>query len=292
MIFQKLKLRRKEREENMGKLLDDIKKEATGNRTKIQSSEATKLEGILNRLFFLEKDVEKESAFVKQVMTRGAESQERIGLHASALIKGDKDFCLRQQVLSLFYRQLQGEQLPVGLKRIFEEGNAIHEKWQRLLIRGGYAEVDGLDVTQFNKKYRISFTPDIICNIPDFYDGMMVGELKSVNTYQFQKMTKHPSAWKQLQWYMYLTGIHKGFVLSEDKNTQDIKVEVYDFDQSIVAPFIDRAEQIKYGYKRVMEEHKMVKRPKDAKSPDCKRCEQCAMRNVCWNINGGGIKIK
>ena len=190
------------------------------------------------------------------------------------------------------YRQLQGEQLPVGLKRIFEEGNAIHEKWQRLLIRGGYAEVDGLDVTQFNKKYRISFTPDIICNIPDFYDGMMVGELKSVNTYQFQKMTKHPSAWKQLQWYMYLTGIHKGFVLSEDKNTQDIKVEVYDFDQSIVAPFIDRAEQIKYGYKKVVNDHKMVKRPKDAKSPDCKRCEQCVMRNACWNINGGGIKIK
>ena len=38
-------------------LLDDIKKEATGNKTKIQSSEATKLEGILNKLFFLEKDV-------------------------------------------------------------------------------------------------------------------------------------------------------------------------------------------------------------------------------------------
>ena len=275
----------------MGKLLYDIKKEATGNRTKIQSSEATELEGILNRLFFLEKNVKEEARFVKMVMTRGAETQERIGLHASALIKGDKEFCLRQQVLSLMYRQLQGEQLPVGLKRIFEEGNAIHEKWQRLLIRGGYASADDLDVTQFNKKYRISFTPDIICCIPEFYDGMMVGELKSVNTYQFQKMTKHPSAWKQLQWYMYLTGIHKGFVLSEDKNTQDIKIEVYDFEPGIVVPFIDRAEQIKYGYKKVMTQHKMVKRPKDAKSPDCKRCEQCALRNACWNINGGGIRI-
>ena len=41
----------------MGKLLDDIKKEATGNRTKIQSSEATELEGYLNKLFFLEKNI-------------------------------------------------------------------------------------------------------------------------------------------------------------------------------------------------------------------------------------------
>ena len=200
-------------------LINDIKKEATGNNTKIQSSDARELDVILNKLFYLPKNIEEEAAFVKQVMTRGLESQERVGLHASALIKGDKDFCLRQQVLSLMYRQLQGEQLPVGLMKIFEEGNAIHEKWQRLFIRGGYSKASDLDVTQFNEKYRISFTPDIICRIPEFYDGKMIGELKSVNTHQFRKMARHPSAWKQLQWYMYLSGIHKGFVLSEDKNT-------------------------------------------------------------------------
>lgn len=272
-------------------LINQIKKDAVGNRTKIQSSDAAKLEGILNRSFYLNKNIKEETRFVKQVMTRGLESQERVGLHASALIKGEKDFCLRMQVLSLIYKQLQGEQLQVGLMRIFEEGNAIHEKWQRLFIRAGYSTADDLDVTQFNKKYRISFTPDIICEIPEFYDGKMIGELKSVNTFQFQRMTKHPTAWKQLQWYMYLSGIHKGFVLSEDKNTQEIKIEVYDYDPEIVSEFIDRAEEIKYRYNKVMKEHKMVKRPKDAKSPDCKRCAQCALKNACWNINGGGIKI-
>ena len=285
-------------------LINQIKREATGNKTKIQTSEASKLEAILNRAFFLDKNVEEETAFVKQVMTRGLESQERVGLHASALIKGEKDFCLRMQVLSLIYRQLQGEQLPVGLMRIFEEGNAIHEKWQRLFIRAGYSTAKDLDVTQFNKQYRISFTPDIICEIPEFYDGKMIGELKSVNTFQFQRMSKHPSAGKQLQWYMCLKIMQekkagtwngkdyvKGFVLSEDKNTQDIKIEVYDYDPELVSTFIDRAEEIKYRYNKVFKEHKMVKRPKDAKNPDCKRCAQCALRNACWNINGGGIKI-
>lgn len=272
-------------------VISEIKKDATSNRTKIQSSDATKLEKIFNRMFFLEKDIDKETAFVKQVMTRGAETQERIGLHASSFIKGDKDFCLRQQVLSLVYRQLQGEQISVNLMRIFEEGNAVHEKWQRLLLRAGYCDVNDLDVTQFNKKFRISFTPDIICEVPEFYEGKMVGELKSVNTYQFQKMTRHPSAWKQLQWYMYLTGIHKGFVLSEDKNNQDFKVEIYDYDEEIVKPFIKRAEEVKHRYKVLMKEHKMVARPIDAKSPDCKRCSDCALRNACWKINGGGIKI-
>ena len=273
-------------------LINDIKKEATGNNTKIQTSEARELDVILNKLFYLPKNVEEESAFVKQVMTRGLETQERIGLHASSLIKGEKDFCLRQQVLSLMYRQLQGEQLPVGLMKIFEEGNAIHEKWQRLFIRGGYSKAKDLDVTQFNEKYRISFTPDIICRIPEFYDGKMIGELKSVNTHQFRKMSRHPSAWKQLQWYMYLSGIHKGFVLSEDKNTQETKIEIYDYDVNVVSQFIDRAEEIKFRYKKAMKEHKMVKRPEDATSPDCKRCKQCALINACWKINGGGILIK
>ena len=273
-------------------LINDIKKEATGNNTKIQSSEARELDVILNKLFYLSKNIEEEATFVKQVMTRGLESQERVGLHASALIKGDKDFCLRQQVLSLMYRQLQGEQLPVGLMKIFEEGNAIHEKWQRLFIRGGYSKASDLDVTQFNEKYRISFTPDIICRIPEFYDGKMIGELKSVNTHQFRKMARHPSAWKQLQWYMYLSGIHKGFVLSEDKNTQETKIEIYDYDVNVVSQFIDRAEEIKFRYKKAMKEHKMVKRPDDATSPDCKRCKQCALVNACWKINGGGVLIK
>lgn len=273
-------------------LVDSIKKEAQGNKTKIQSSDAMQLEKILNATLYLDKNVEEETKFVKMVMTRGYENQERVGLHASSFIVGEKEFCLRAQVLSLIYKQLQGEQIPVGLKKIFEEGNAIHEKWQRLLIRAGYASANTLDVTQFNKQFRISFTPDIICEIPEFYKDKMVGEIKSVNTWQFQKMTRHPSAYKQLQWYMYLTGIHKGFVLSEDKNNQEIKLEVYDYDSMIVAPYVERAEAIKYHYNRVHSEGKMVKRPSDAKSSDCKRCSKCVMRDACWNIGMGKVPIK
>lgn len=272
-------------------LIESIKKSATGNGTKIQSSEAAKLEKILNKTFYLEKKPDEETEFVKQVMTRGLETQERVGLHASALIVGDKDFCLRQQVLSLIYKQLQGEQINAGLKRIFEQGNAIHEKWQRLFIRAGFSSPHDLDVTQFNKEFMVSFTPDILCEIPEFYDGRMVGELKSVNTYQFQRMTHHPSAGKQLQWYMHLTGIHKGFVLSEDKNTQDIKIEVYDYDPIKVAPFTERAEMIKHYYHKALNEGKMVKRPSFATSSTCKRCSTCAMRLSCWNLPGGKQRI-
>ena len=273
-------------------IIDDIKRNAKSNKTLIQSSEATQLEKILNRMFYLEKDTKKEPEFVRQVMTRGLKTQERAGLHASALIVPDANFCLRGQVLALVYRQKQGEQVPVNLMRIFEEGNAVHEKWQRLFIRAGYSEVNQLDVTQFNKKYRVSFTPDIICSIPDFYDGLMIGEIKSVNTYTFEKTVlpkRHPSASKQLQWYMYLSGIHKGFVLSDNKNNQEFKLEVYDFEPEVVEPFIDRCEEIKYHYNRLLKDKKMVKRPSLAgfSDADDKHCKGCAMRDVCWGIKKG-----
>lgn len=273
-------------------LLNQIKNEAVKNNVKIQDSKSLSLEKIFNKMFFLEKDIEEETKFLKQVMTRGADTQERIGLHASALIVGEKDFCLRAQVLSLIYKQSQGEDISPSLKRIFEQGNAIHEKWQRLFIRAGYSKAKELDFTQFNEKYRISFTPDVICTINEFSKSKLVGEIKSVNTYQFQKMQRHPSAHKQLQWYMFLTGIHQGFVLSEDKNTQNFKIEYYKYDSSLVAPYIERAEQIKFYYKRVFKENKMIKRPAEATSSSCKFCENCAMKPACWNVGMGKIKIK
>ena len=285
-------------------LVDEIKGQAAKNGTKIQSSDAAALEKIFNRMFYLPKNIEDETAFVKQVMTRGLESTERVGLHASAIIVGDKKFCLRQQVLSLIYKQLQGEQIEVGLKRVFEEGNAIHEKWQRLFIRAGYATVDDLDVTKFNKKWRVSYTPDIECYVPEFFEGKMIGEIKSVNSFQFKKMTKHPSAGKQLQWYMNLSiereklagtwnGVDytKGFVLNEDKNTQEFKLEVYDYNPESTELFVERCEQTKTGYKRAFKEGKMVARPSDATNSECKRCYSCPMRDACWNVGQGKIKI-
>lgn len=269
----------------MSSITERIKEEAKGKGIAIQDSKSEDLCKVLNQMFYLPKNIDGETKFIHTVMTRGQETQERKGLHASALIVSDKSFCLRNQVLSLFFHQLQSEQLPVGLLRIFEEGNAVHEKWQRLFIRAGYSNYRKLDVTQFNKEYRISFTPDIICKIPEIYgDEEALVEIKSVNTYQFSKMDKHPSASKQLQWYMFLTGIHQGFVLCDDKNNQSFKVEMYKYDHEVVDDFIERAENIKYHANKFKKEKKMVNRPKDAKNQDCKRCKECAMRNVCWNI--------
>lgn len=285
-------------------LLDEIKKSAIQTGTKIQTSEAAQLEKILNKMFYLEKNIDEEVAFVKQVMTRGLENQERVGLHASAIIVSDKQFCTRQQVLSLVYKQLQGEQIPVGLKRIFEEGNAIHEKWQRLFIRAGYAKAKTCDLTRYDDDYQMSYTPDIVCRIPEFFEGAMVVEIKSVNPMQFKKMQSHPSAQKQLQLYMHECikeakrkkkwngkDYTKGFVLCDDKGAQDFKVFVYDYDPEFVAPYVDRLEDVKYRYEEFVNNAKAPVRHCDCKSYTCKQAEKCPMKDACWNKNDGRKRL-
>lgn len=273
-------------------LIDKIKSNAWEKGIPIEDNTAQTIRELFNKMFYLPKNIEEETKFVKQVMTRGQESQERRGLHASNMLVGESEFCIRSQVLSLLYKQNQGEQLQPSLLRIFEQGNAIHEKWQRLFIRAGYGKATDMDYSQFNKYYAMSFTPDAIISIPEVFDGdKIIVEIKSVNTFQFQKMDKHPSAWKQAQWYMHNTGLKHGIVLSEDKNTQDFKIEVYEYDSQLVAPFVERAESIIYYYNRVITEHKMVARSKGANSPDCKKCKECPLRDACWNIGMGRIRL-
>lgn len=284
------------------KLADRIKQEAVKNRCAISTNESQKLQALFNRLFYLPKNIDEEVNFVRSVMTRGAEQQERVGMHASAILESDSKFCYRAQVLSLFYHQLQGEQVEAGLKRIFEEGDAIHQKWQRLFIRAGWATWKDLDYSCMEEQYDLSYTPDAIIRIPS--DGEMgskelageyVVEIKSVNTYQFQKMktgnSRHTKGEMQCKFYEYLKDIDKGILLCEDKNTQEFMCFLLDKDTKKVLPYIHRLEQVQYYKQRLQKHKKLVARPADAMNPQCKRCSECNMKDACWNIGKGRQRL-
>lgn len=267
-------------------ILEDLKKKAKKYDIPQGSEEAQALTKIINSLFYLPKKPTAEAVFVEQVATRGLGTQERTGLHASSLTVSDDKFCLRAQILAIFFKQDGNKDLPPNLIRIFEEGNSVHEKWQRLFLRAGFSKYDELDKTCFNEEFGVYFSPDIICRIPDFAgDELLIGEIKSMNSHAFDAQAKHPTAWLQLQFYMFLTGIRKGFVLCENKNTQAFRVEYYEYDEEKINFIIRRLLKIQ-RYKRVLERDKrIVCRPKDANGVNCKRCESCFMRSACWKIS-------
>ena len=77
----------------------------------------------------------------------------------------------------------------------------------------------------------------------------------------------------------------------DSKNDQEFKVCVYDYDEDIVSPYVDRLEEIKYRYDKFIKEGKMVKRCNGCTSPDCKLAEKCFMKDACWNVGMGRIRI-
>ena len=267
----------------MSKLTDAIKASTKGIKV---DTEALVIEQRLNKLFFEKPNLKEELRFLE--MKRGSDSKDRYGLHASAIIVSDNEFCLREQALSLFYKQLQNENISVGLKRIFMEGDYIHEKWQRLFIRGNLGAPEAMDNSRFNTDYDLSFTPDIA---PARFGKIdYVVEIKSMNTFLFKKAKTHQSGVKQLKFYMWLTGIHNGFVLVEDKNTQEFKVFMVNYNESDVEKYIERLELIQKAKRRFIERKKPPGR--DCESASCKRALKCNMRDACFNVGMGRVKLK
>lgn len=267
----------------MASLTDTIKNQVLGN--SVGSTETMIIEQALNKLFYLPPKPEEELAMIKAQYDQ--KQGDRYGLHASAIIVGEKEFCYREQVLSLFYKQAQGEQHSAGLMRIFQEGISVGEKWQRLFLRGGLGVVEDMDRSRFVDEYDLSYTPDVAkINIGK---KKYLVEIKSMNTFQFKKATSHPSGRKQLKLYMYFEGIEDGFVLVEDKNDQNFKIFPEKNIAADMAPYIERLEMIQTYKKKLISEKKMVGRICDLNN--CKRALKCNMRDACWNIGMGRIKL-
>jgi hypothetical protein len=210
--------------------------------------------------------------------------EERAGLHASSVIVSDNEFCYRRQVLSLLYKQNQGEEFPIRLMKIFAAGNSIHEKWQNLFLKGGIADI--IEGRSYSEQYELYFTPDAIINI----DGKKyVVEIKSMNTFSYKKANSHPSGHKQLQLYMHLTGIPQGFVLAEDKNSQDYKLFITKYEPETLIPILARLENIQ-EMKQAFLKHKEMP-PRKCKHINVGRAKGCNMKDACWNCGIGRVKL-
>lgn len=267
-------------------LKEDIKAEQQG----LVSSSGLVIEQRLNKLFYATPNYKEEIRMLKMQKQQAQKQGDRYGLHCSAIIASDNEFCYREQVLSLFYKQAQGDNVPIGLKRIFEEGNAIHEKWQRLFIRGEIGKAEDMDMSRFVEEYDLSYTPDAIIEIAG---KQYVVEIKSMNGFAFNKAKSHPSGRKQSRMYMYFERIRDGFVLAESKLDQNFKVfpEHYgdSFGKDDIRPYIHRLEMIQ-KYKRHFKKQKIMVEG-ICGSSGCKRASKCNMRDACFNIGMGRVKL-
>jgi hypothetical protein len=251
------------------------------------------IEQALNKLFYETPKYKEELEMLTMQKKQAQQQGDRYGLHCSAIIKSDKEICFREQVLSLFFKQAQGENISIGLKRIFKEGESIGEKWQRLFISGGLGLKENMDISRFIPKYDLSYTPDARITLGA---KEWVVEVKSMNTFQFKKATSHPSGRKQLRMYMFFEKVKHGFVLVEDKNDQSFKVfpEIYGetFNKEDIQPYLDRLKQIQEYKNDFIQTKTMVGKHPECTSPTCKKALKCNLREACWNVGMGRIRLK
>lgn len=216
--------------------------------------------------------------------------ENRYGLHASAILASDNKFCFREQVLSLFYEMNQGEQLPIKALKVFAQGNAMHEKWYKLFKRAG---IDvAIERSLFLKKYDLSFTIDALLNL---FNEEIICDVKSQNSFAFKKSKGHPSGEKQVNFYLWAlskyTGVphRKGFVLVDSKDDQEIRIVPVKYNKEKVVPYVERLKAIQDMKKEFMESKELPKRK--CANCDTKRASQCNMRDACFNIGKGRIKL-
>lgn len=216
--------------------------------------------------------------------------ENRYGLHASAILASDNEFCFREQVLSLFYEMNQGEQLPIKALKVFAQGNAMHEKWYKLFKRAG---IDvAIERSLFLKKYDLSFTIDALLNL---FNEEIICDVKSQNSFAFKKSKGHPSGEKQVNFYLWAlskyTGVphRKGFVLVDSKDDQEIRIVPVKYNKEKVVPYVERLKVIQDMKKEFMESKELPKRK--CANCDTKRASQCNMKDACFNIGKGRIKL-
>lgn len=227
---------------------------------------------------------------LEKLFIEDREHEDRYGLHASAIIAPEGEFCYREQVLSLFYKMNQGEHLPVKLLKIFAQGNAMHEKWYSLFRRNGVAIA--IERTLFLPEYDLSFTIDALL---DMLGEEVVCDIKSQSTMAFRKSKGHPKGEKQIQFYLWALSVYtkvphkKGFVLVDSKDDQEIKVVPVIYDKEVVRPYVERLKNIQVMKNQFIKEHKVP--PRKCLTCNEKRASECNMRDACWNIGKGRVKL-
>ena len=102
-------------------------------------------------------------------------------------------------------------------------------------------------------------------------------ELKSANDKMFYNYLKEPKEQHvdQLQLYMYLAGVHKGFILYENKNDQSLKEFYVEYDQTKVSQLIDKIITVNESVKN------KTLPPRDYTKSHW-QCRYCDFRALCW----------
>ncbi len=211
--------------------------------------------------------------------------------------------CLRAIGYSMLGREALSPE-PKGL-RIMDNGTYMHDRTEKCLRNSGIVITSELplkdpellisgrlDVVIKNIKEHVS-NKNIIKlvnpnNNQQIYEGpsndLMIVEIKSINDGGFNpnQNTRYPKEFPkpenvdQIQLYMHMTGIHDGLLLYENKNDQQLKEVLVDYDPFRANKVLAKIGKAKYYYE------KGTVAPRQYSRNDIHCSKWCDYRHICW----------
>lgn len=183
--------------------------------------------------------------------------------------------CKRRWVL-LFQGVDYDKKFNPRTQRIFDNGHAVHARWREYFRDMGILEEAEVEVS-VNDPVPVRGHADGILK----WGGRKLYELKSISPtrFEFRRLYKKPDdkTYEQAQIYLWALDLEEGYVIYENKGTQEVLVFHIKRDEAVINKVLKRW---KTTYK-MYEEGTVPARPYKRESQDC---SQCDLERFCWDV--------
>lgn len=185
----------------------------------------------------------------------------------------------------IFYRWHKYDKINTDARscRVFSLGDAIHERWQKLLNDMGIQLKDEVRIEDYYKGMPIHGYVDSICIIDN---QPYIVEFKSNKEWLYKYNNKEVDYLQepkkehvgQVQLYMHFTGIHNAIILYENKNTSEIREFIIKYDET-------EAKNILEGFLSTYEKISLNELPERLEKANKNKypCAWCEFREICFN---------
>jgi len=181
------------------------------------------------------------------------------------------------------------------LGRIFDNGKSMHIRWTAYFAEQGMLRAWDIKLTM-RDPLMVGGTADLIVRRPtDLKNELLLGDLKSISSGGFKRLPPpgdgrsnlyslaklHPKYVGQLLTYLRACPIKMdGFLLFEDKDTQEYKTYLITYDEAMWRKLLANAEVAQVA----CVEGRLIEAPFLRSHPTCRACWH---RELCFRLQGG-----
>lgn len=168
------------------------------------------------------------------------------------------------------FKNAPREKMDARILRIFERGETMHRNIINTLFRLGI--VVAAEVTIPNQEIISGRADVIICLNNELY----VLDIKSINSMIFRNLTEPKQEnFQQVQLYLHYFNIKKGILLYVDKDQQEIKEFIFDYDSKLVESLLSDFQSLKTK----IDSNVIPVRLSDW--PQNWQCQYCQFKDIC-----------